>query len=242
MATGFCVALFFPLLPSVARAEAVRLWSRAALQALGVTLVARGETPGAGSLIVANHVSWLDVLAISAVCPASFVCKQEIASWPLLGWLLKQAGTLFMRRASAWSAWRTVQAMAPRLSAGATIAVFPEGTTTAGNQVLRFFPALFQLAVNAGARIQPVALSFTGEDGRRRYEAVYAGETSFGESLCAIAAAADLVLNLELLPAFGARGLTRRQAARRAQELIASRIGHLEVAGASYSAPMLRAA
>jgi 1-acyl-sn-glycerol-3-phosphate acyltransferase len=242
VATGFAAALFLPLLPAAARDALQSLWSRGALHILGVRLEVRGEAPRPGSLIVANHVSWLDVLAINAVCPVAFVCKQEIASWPLLGWLLKRAGTFFMRRASAWSAWRAVHAIAPRLWHGCTVAVFPEGTTSTGDAVLRFYPALFQAAVNARAAVQPVALSYNGPDGRRSYEAVYAGETSFGESLCAIAAASDLVLNLDLLPAFAAAGLTRRQAAQRAHDLIASRIGHMEVAVASYDAPMLRAA
>lgn len=242
VAAGLVAALFFPLLPAPGRTALQRLWSRSALFVLGVRLVARGDAPARGSLVVANHVSWLDVLAITAVCPASFVCKQEIASWPLLGWLLKRAGTVFMRRASAWSAWRAVLAIAPMLHDGASVAVFPEGTTTAGDAVLPFYPALFQSAVNAKRLVQPVAIVYADRDGGPRYDAVYAGETSFGQSLLEIAGASGLDVTLSLLPAFSAAELTRRQAAERSRTLIASRIGHAGVATASHAAPILRAA
>jgi 1-acyl-sn-glycerol-3-phosphate acyltransferase len=242
VAAGLAVALFFPLLPAATRAALEALWSRGALFALGVGLVTHGEAPRPGSLVVANHVSWLDVLAISAVCRASFVCKQEIASWPVLGWLLKRAGTVFMRRASAWGAWRAVLAIAPRLGGSANVAVFPEGTTSSGDAVLPFYPALFQSAVNAKGPIQPMALVYAGEHGERRYEAVYAGETSFGESLLEIAGTCGLSVTVASLPAFSAAGLTRRQAAGRAHALIASRIGHMDVATSSHAEPILRAA
>jgi 1-acyl-sn-glycerol-3-phosphate acyltransferase len=242
VAAGLLAAAFFPLLPSAGRAALQRLWSRGALFILGVRLAVDGEAPRTGSLIVANHVSWLDVLAITAVCPASFVCKQEIASWPLLGWLLKRAGTVFMRRASAWSAWRAVLAIAPMLRSRSSIAVFPEGTTTLGDAVLPFYPALFQSAVNARSLVQPVAIVYARPDGGRRYEAVYVGETSFGRSLLDIAGASDLNVTLSLLPAFSATELTRRQAAERSRALIASRIGHMNVAVASQREPILRAA
>jgi 1-acyl-sn-glycerol-3-phosphate acyltransferase len=243
VAAGLVAALFLPLLPAAAQFALQALWSRGALAVLGVRLIAQGALPGNASLIVANHVSWLDVLALSAVCRASFVCKQEIASWPLLGWLLKRAGTVFMRRASAWGAWHAMLAIVPRLRGGAHIAVFPEGTTTAGDALLPFYPALFQSAVNAKGLIQPAALVYADRDrGGRRYEAVYAGETSFGESLLEIAGASGLTVTVSLLPAFSATGLTRRQAARHAQELIASRIGHREVAMTSRGEPILRAA
>jgi 1-acyl-sn-glycerol-3-phosphate acyltransferase len=147
-----------------------------------------------------------------------------------------------MRRASAWSAWRAVLAIAPQLGGGASIAVFPEGTTTAGDDVLPFYPALFQAAVNAPAPVQPVALLYTDREGARRYEAIYVGETSFGESLLAIAGACGLQVSLSLLPAFPAAELSRRQAAQRARESITSRIRHLEVPVPSQPEPILRAA
>jgi 1-acyl-sn-glycerol-3-phosphate acyltransferase len=242
MGGGFVAALFFPLLSASTRAALCGTWSHAMLAALGVR-VARTGRAGAGGLIIANHVSWLDVVVISATWPdARFICKQEIGAWPLIGWLLRRAGTFFIRRGSAFSAWRAVLRMTPALAARSNIAVFPEGTTSAGDSVLPFHAAFFQAAVNAGCAVQPVALAYGDRHGLRRYEAVYAGETSFGESLLRIARASDLVVTVALLPAFPAAGLTRRQAAARAREMITSRIGHLDVAPASQAEPILRAA
>ena len=238
IAAGLAAALAFPLLAPAVRAGLKTLWSRGALFLLGVRRVTQGAAPCPGSLIVANHVSWLDVLAIHAVCPTAFVCKQEIASWPALGWLLKRAGTVFMRRASAWSAWRSVCAVVPMLRGGVSVTVFPEATTTLGDAVLPFYPAFFQSAVNAAGVVQPAAILFTGTDGARRYEPAYVGETSFGESLLELAGASSLTVTVAFLPAFSAAGLTRRQAAQRSQELIASRIRHPEVAAVASTGTM----
>ena len=234
LAAGLLVAIVLPLLPLAVRGA----WSRALLVALGVRLEVSGERPRRGGcLIVANHVSWLDVIAISAIYPdACFVCKLEIASWPLLGWLLKRAGTFFMRRGSAFSAWRAVQAIAPCVRQGARVAVFPEGTTTPGDTLLPFHAALFQSAVNAGCAVQPVALAYSSS------AAAYTGETAFGESLLAVAGADGLSVSVEFPRAFPASGITRREAAQRAREAIVSCLRHLEVAESSQPEPMLRAA
>src|SRR5262249_46677404 len=157
------------------------------------------------ALIVANHVSWLDVMAINAVFPdAAFVCKDDVASWPVFGWLLKRAGTFFIRRGSASSAGRAVREMATALRAGGRIGLFPEGTSTAGEEVLPFYPGLFESAVDAGCAVLPIAVRHGS------LAAVYAGDTSFGESLKSIAGARAHTLSLTLLPAFSAQGLTRR--------------------------------
>lgn len=242
VAAGFVAALLFPALPAAVRALVQRLWARAALHVLGVTLASEGEPPRGGILLVANHVSWLDVLAIVAVCPAAFVCKQEIASWPALGWLLRRSGTLFMRRGSARAAWRAVGQIGPRLAGGSSVAVFPEATTTRGDAVLPFFPAMFQAAVNAQGVVQPVALAYSDAVGARCREASYEGETSFGESLLAIAQADGLNVTVSFLPAFAAATHCRRSAARRAHEMISSRIRHAGVAVRSCELRTLRPA
>src|SRR5918994_7021515 len=95
---GFVAAALFPLLPRAARLAITQAWSRLLLAVLGVQLEVEGEACEGPALIVANHVSWLDVLAITALRPAVFVCKSEIAAWPGLGWLLGRADTIFLRR------------------------------------------------------------------------------------------------------------------------------------------------
>ena len=243
---GLLGGLLLPVLPAAARARLQKLWCRAVLASLGLRLGVEGEPAAAGALLVANHVSWLDVVAIAAAVPAglsiAFLCKDEIAAWPVVGWLLRRAGTLFMRRGSARAAWRAVKAIGPRLGAGASLAVFPEGTTTLGGEVLPFYPALFQAAVHARAPVQPVALLYVDSLGRRSEEAAYEGETSFGESLLAVAGAGDLAVRVAFLPAFSCARLPRRQAAALAHAQIASRIRHAAVPVRSREGPILRPA
>jgi 1-acyl-sn-glycerol-3-phosphate acyltransferase len=243
MAAALAAALVFFLLPSGTRNKLQMLWSTASLAALGIRVVLEGEPPAEGCLIVANHVSWLDIPAISCARPASYLCKEEIGSWPVIGWLLRRVGTVFLRRASAFAAWRAVKAIGPRLASGASVGVFPEGTTSVGDGVKPFFPAMFQAAVDSGTAVQPVALAYTDSAGRRSYAGAYEGETTFGESLLAIAAAEGLVVTVSFLPAYCAAGRDgRKAAARNAHAMIASRIRHAGVALPSSDLPILRPA
>jgi len=236
VALGVVATALFPLLGGSVRGGLQRAWCRLVLAALGVRLKVEGEAAADRELVVANHVSWLDVVALSAVRPAVFVCKSEIAAWPVFGRLLHGAGTVFMRRGSARAAYRAMRELSMLLAIGERAAVFPEGTTTRGADVLPFRPALLQSALNAGCAIRPVALSYTSE------VAVYEGGISFLASLWAIAGASGLQVRLVLLPGIAAAGITRREAAALARELILSRIRHESLAGASHFAPTLRAA
>jgi 1-acyl-sn-glycerol-3-phosphate acyltransferase len=214
---GFVAAALFPLLPGAARLAITQVWSRALLAVLGVRFSLEGDIDARPALLVANHVSWLDVLAMSALRPSVFVCKSEIAAWPALGWLLARADTIFLRRGSAIAASQAAQIATERLKAGLSVAVFPEGTSTCGDEVLPFGAALFQAAVDAACPVQPLALNYSSR------AAVYAGDTSFGESLLAVAGARDLRVTLSVLPALAAVA-DRRNAAVRSRDLIAARV------------------
>jgi 1-acyl-sn-glycerol-3-phosphate acyltransferase len=216
-ACGFCAALAFGWLSPGARAAVIRWWARGLLAALGVRLHVSGAPAQEPGLVVANHISWLDVIAIAAARPALFVCKSEIAAWPGIGWLLKRAGTIFIHRGSFRDVWRVNLELRARLAASQSVAAFPEGTTTEGREVLAFRPALFQPAVERGFPIYPVALAYSSD------EAAYVGETSFGESLAAVARAPRLEVHLAMLPPINTRGLKRRQAADLARGLILAR-------------------
>jgi 1-acyl-sn-glycerol-3-phosphate acyltransferase len=149
--------------------------------------------------------------------PAVFVCKSEIAAWPALGWLLARADTIFMRRGSAMAASQATETATQRLRAGLSVAVFPEGTSTSGDEVLPFGAALFQAAVDAGCAVQPLALTYSSR------AAVYTGDTSFGESMLAVAGERDLSVTLSVLPSLTGVNC-RRHAAVRSRDLIAARV------------------
>jgi len=216
---GFAAGAAYPRLTRESRAAFVGWWARGLLVALGIRLEANTRMPvQAPALIVANHVSWLDVIALLAAQPATFVCKSEVAAWPGIGWLLKRVGTIFIRRGSLRDVLRVNNALRTRFDALLSVAVFPEGTTTNGDEVLAFRPALFQPAAERGVPVQPAAIAYSSQ------AAVYAGDTSFLESLLSICSATSLTVHVALLPPL-APGLTRRQAAAQARGAICARLG-----------------
>jgi 1-acyl-sn-glycerol-3-phosphate acyltransferase len=139
----------------------VREWSRRMLAIMGIALDVQGQPPAHGAvLMVANHISWLDILVMNAAHPSRFVSKADVQRWPLLGSLITGAGTLYIERESRRDALRVVHRMAERLRAGETVSVFPEGTTGDGAQLLPFHANLLQAAISASAPVQPVALRY----------------------------------------------------------------------------------
>lgn len=151
----------FSTLDSAQKEQRIQAWALAALALLAIELRVSGPMPAAGPVLrAANHVSWLDILVLQAVCPSRFVAKAEVREWPLMGRLATNAGTLFISRESPRDALRVVHQMAAHLKAGEALTIFPEGTTSDGLQVLPFHANLFQAAVSADAPVQPVALQF----------------------------------------------------------------------------------
>ena len=155
------IALRFPRMNDAQREAAVQAWSLRMLRLLGVALEVRGEPPAAGPvLLVANHISWLDILVMHAARYCRFVSKADVKRWPLIGTLATGGGTIYIERESRRDALRVVHAMAESLRQGEVVAVFPEGTTGDGVRLLPFHANLIQAAISAGAPAQPVALSF----------------------------------------------------------------------------------
>ncbi len=155
------VAWQFPGLSTLQRSERIQAWALDLLALLAIKVVATGKAPQSGPLLlVANHISWLDIVLLLAGGPCRFVAKSEIQHWPLFGRLSRGVGTLFIARESPRDALRVVHHMADELRAGALLAIFPEGTTSDGHRLLPFHANLFQAAISAHAPIQPIALSF----------------------------------------------------------------------------------
>lgn len=164
----FTILFSFPRLSVQERQARVQAWAARMLQVLGIGLQVRGQPPAQGPmLLVANHISWLDILVMHASRYCRFVSKADVKRWPLLGALATGAGTLYIERESRRDAMRVVHHMAESLRAGDVLAVFPEGTTSNGVALLPFHANLIQAAIAADAPAQPVALQFingaTGE-------------------------------------------------------------------------------
>ena len=175
----------FDRLTSSQRDLVVREWSRQMLRIMGVTLVVRGTPPARGPvLLVANHISWLDILVMDAAHPARFVSKADVKRWPVLGALITGAGTLYIERESRRDAMRVVHQMAAALLGDDTLAVFPEGTTGDGGELLPFHANLIQAAISAEAPALPVALQYLdGVSGERSDAPLFVGETTLLQSV-----------------------------------------------------------
>lgn len=139
----------------------VQQWSVQALSIMGVRLQVLGAEPAGAMLVVANHMSWLDIMVMNAACPSRFVSKSDVKHWPMVGRLVEASGTLFIERESRRDALRVVHHMAECLRAGERLAVFPEGTTGDGSQVLPFHANLLQAALATDAAVCPVGLRYT---------------------------------------------------------------------------------
>ena len=218
------VACCFPFYSAARRTAAIRRWSALLLRRLGVCLHVEGELHGGRPLmLVANHVSWLDIFAVNAVQPVRFVAKSEIRRWPAIGWLCGKTGTLFIERGRRADAGRVNRLTAEALRTGDVIAVFPEGTTSNGAQVLRFHSALLQPALLADAVVQPVAFRFERFDGSLCVEAAYDGDKSLLRSVCDIISQPRIDARLRLLPPLPAQD-DRRALTNAAHAAIVSRL------------------
>lgn len=139
----------------------VQVWARQMLHIVGIELVVNGSPPANGPvLLVANHISWLDILVMHASRHCRFVSKSDVRQWPFVGTLSDGAGSLYIERESRRDAHRVVVLMADRLRAGDILAVFPEGTTGDGITLKHFHANLIQAAIEALVPAQPVALKF----------------------------------------------------------------------------------
>jgi 1-acyl-sn-glycerol-3-phosphate acyltransferase len=209
------IASQFGGLDAARRMQRVQWWSAKYLRLLGMRLVVEGAPQPGTQLVVANHVSWLDVLAINAVLPCRFVSKSEVRHWPLIGWLVTSAGTLYIERARPRDAMRVVHQMAAALEAGHTLAIFPEGTTSEGHALLPFHANLLQAAIASAATVQPLALRYSDATHAVSPAAAYVGETSLFESLRWITMAEGLIVRVQCLPAEPPPHADRRQMAER---------------------------
>lgn len=195
---GFIIVLLaYPFLPARWRPRLKRQWSRLFLACLGLRLVADLPHWQAGSLIVANHVSWLDIFALNAAFETGFVSKAEVRQWPLIGWLAAKNDTVFLRRGSRGHARIVNGEIAALLEAGRCLTVFPEGTTTDGTHLLHFHAALLQPALEVACPLLVVALSYHQADGTRSLAPAYVGETTLWQSLQAILRCRRLIIRVK---------------------------------------------
>lgn len=207
-----------PLLavPMPGRSHVQRAYCRLVLRCLGVRITVSGGPIRnlRGVLVVSGHVSWVDIFAIGAVLPGSFVAKSELIAWPAFGALARLMKVIPIDRGSLRRLPAVVDMVAARLRAGQTVVAFPEGTTWCGLGYGPFRPAMFQAAIDAGRPVQPLRLSYHHRDGSASTVPAYIGDDSLWSSICRLVVARRTVVHVHVeplqLPGGGRRDLAVR--------------------------------
>jgi 1-acyl-sn-glycerol-3-phosphate acyltransferase len=223
----FYVGALFPFFSSQRRFRSIKRWSQQILHMLHLKVVVRGARPTGHipTLIVCNHVSWLDIWVLNSVVPVRFVAKSDIRRWPVIGFLVSGAGTIFIERRKRHDTMRTNRTIVHALTSGEYVAVFPEGTTTDGTEIKPFHASLFQPALGAGARVVVAALRYVERSGNLDLDASYAADRSLWTSVRLILARRHLHAELIFAAVVDVRGKTRRDIARETERAIADALG-----------------
>ncbi len=212
-AQGFwTIKTVFPKIDQDDRHARVNVWAGQMLQIVGIELVVNGTPPAEGPvLLVANHISWLDILVMHASRHCRFVSKSDIKKWPFVATLADGGGTMYLERESRRDAHRVVSQMAERLRAGDILAVFPEGTTGDGITLKPFHANLIQAAIEAQVPAQPVALKFIdAASGEPSFAPSYVDDETLVGSIWRTLTAPPLVAVVTFGSAHSHEGQTRR--------------------------------
>jgi 1-acyl-sn-glycerol-3-phosphate acyltransferase len=220
---GLLLAIVYPHLGQVGQNRILKLWSRQLLAMLNIDIIVEGQPPmhrKGGCLIVANHVSWLDIIVMNAIHPSRFIAKSEVNDWPVIGWLTRRCGTVFIERAQRRNASMVNRRITRLFEQNVSIGLFPEGTTTDGKQVAPFHSALIQPAIDAGIRVQPMALRYREKNGEPGTAAVFIGEMTLAQSIWQVLCCTHQSAVVIFTPALIAANAERRVLARAAHTSI----------------------
>lgn len=149
---------------------------------------------------VSNHISWLDIFVIQAAIPTSFIAKEQIQSWPIIGTLADRSGTLFISRATRKDITLVNQGIVEALQRGQNVSFFPESTTSDGKSHLPFKAALFQSSLDANAAVQPMTIRYLDTQGNYNPEANYVDNDTLIQSVWRIARSKELCVQLIMSP------------------------------------------
>jgi len=219
---GLSICFFiFPWLNNESKRNRVQIWSQQLLAICGVRVKMNLTSMPAGTVVVSNHISWLDIFVINSLAPCRFVAKSDIRSWPMLGWLAAQAGTIYISRGSKADVKRIYQYLTDQIAAGERVAFFPEGTTAAQGEVLPFHANLFEAAIHSRVPIHPFALRYLDKDGALHGAVDFTGDMTFAESLSNVLAGGEVIAELQGLALIPSADAHRRELAAAAHRAVA---------------------
>ena len=195
------------------RGQAItRWWMQQLTRIVGIRITQYGRPLTANVMLVANHISFLDIMVISSIVPARFLSKHTVRYWPIIGYLTRLAGTVFIERGKPSQLTPTLVALGQALRSGRPMLIFPEGTTSLGTQVLKFHSGLFQAAIENKAPVQAVSLHYR-RAARADRIAAYIDKDNFLVSLLRLMAQARTEVHLGFSAPLDSSGQTRQQLA-----------------------------
>lgn len=209
------------LIPASVADTFIRVWHRGVLKVFGVTVSIIGEKSTSTCLFVANHVSYLDIFAIGSHISGSFIAKQEVRSWPLLGWLSTLQKTIFVDRASR-DITSQVNAIKNPLTQERSVILFPEGTSTDGKDVIRFKSSLFALTDHFPTlTIQPISLKYYDHKGQELDDTTrdcyaYYGDIIFGHHFMKMASSRGAKIDIHIHPTIQTESFAEHKSIRKA--------------------------
>ena len=205
---------------------AIRWWHRRFCNILNIDIRVHGTPAGGHALWVSNHVSWLDIPVLGAHFPVYFLSKAEVANWPVVGWLAGAAGTLFIKRGSG-DAGQVMNQLASHLNAGRNVLFFPEGTTTDGHRLKRFFHKLFNAATLTNVPVQPVLIRYRDEADDLHPHAPFVGDDEFLSHASDILKGGRIIVDIVVLPLEPVNGREPRELARDIESKMAAALQQL---------------
>ena len=223
IAFGFGLACVFPAFSAPKQLMLMQRWSQTLLRILNAQMcVDTHHLPqqNVGQLILANHISWLDVFVINANTPARFVAKSDVGEWPVIGWMVRRSGTLFIRREFRRDATRANHQVTSCLLGGERVAVFPQGTSTDGTEPVHFHSAMVQSAIDARCTVQPLSIRYHDDEGRTLAAVAFTGDMTFAASLWKILCLPRFNVAVTYLGELNCVDATRREIARGAQDAV----------------------
>ncbi len=190
-----------------------RLWFRGLCWIFNLSLTHHGQPLKTPTLFVANHISWVDIVVLSCCTEGYFLAKGSVRTWPLIGGLATRAGVSYIERGEQGAAQRAIQTLTVRLQRGDSMIVFPEATSTTGQDVNRFFPPLFDAAIQAQVPVQPIALRYLTPHQTRDEIVPFVGEDTLGAHIWRLLGQPRLHAEVSFLPPYSPPLGSRRELA-----------------------------
>ncbi len=197
----------------------LKWWTGLFCRIFGVTVEIYGHIAPGPVLVVANHISWLDIVALHSAAAMGFVSKAEVARWPLIGLMARASGTLFHERGSHDSSSNVADVMIERLQGGHRVAIFPEGGIKPGDAVKIFHARLFRVAIEAQCPVQPVMLRYM-RNKHRDPDMTFIRNENFPMNFVRLLGRPSSVCELQFLEPIKAEGRPRRELSNAAQKAI----------------------